>query len=216
MLVNFFLHKLRKVGLVLGLPSGLAPGPLLALVITQTLKHGTREGLKVALAPLLTDAPIIAFSLWFLIRLGGARSLMGVISLAGGAFLVFLALDSFRAQHIEPGATIAGTTMPRSIGKGALVNLLNPYPYLFWLTVGSPLLIKTWRVGAPQAGAFLGGFYVCMVGSKVFVALLAGRSRTWVTDKLYVWVMRTLGGALLVFAALFAREGFRLLGMIRD
>ena len=37
-------------GLILGLPAGLVPGPLLALVITQSLKHNMKEGIKVALA----------------------------------------------------------------------------------------------------------------------------------------------------------------------
>jgi hypothetical protein len=46
-------------GAFLGLSCGLAPGPLLALVVAQTLRHGLREGCKMALTPLVTDAPII-------------------------------------------------------------------------------------------------------------------------------------------------------------
>ena len=47
-------------GVVFGLAAGLMPGPLLALVIQQTLRHGPGEGIKVAAAPLLTDLPIVA------------------------------------------------------------------------------------------------------------------------------------------------------------
>lgn len=46
-------------GVLLGLSSGLAPGPLLALVASETLRHGVRAGVRVALAPLITDLPII-------------------------------------------------------------------------------------------------------------------------------------------------------------
>ncbi|MGD0905110.1 MAG: hypothetical protein ABR924_19595 [Terracidiphilus sp.] len=45
-------------GVLLGLFCGLAPGPLLALVLAQTLRHGAREGRKIALSPLVTDAPV--------------------------------------------------------------------------------------------------------------------------------------------------------------
>ena len=45
-------------GILLGLSAGFAPGPLLTLVIAQTLKHNVREGIKVALAPLISDFPI--------------------------------------------------------------------------------------------------------------------------------------------------------------
>ena len=50
-------------GAFLGLSCGLAPGPLLALLLAQTLRHGPGEGCKVALAPLFTDAPIIVATL---------------------------------------------------------------------------------------------------------------------------------------------------------
>ena len=54
---------LISAGLVYGLSAGFSPGPLMALVISQTLKHGIREGAKVAMAPLITDLPIILVSL---------------------------------------------------------------------------------------------------------------------------------------------------------
>lgn len=46
-------------GILLGLSGGLAPGPLLTLVASETLRHGARAGVRVALAPLLTDLPIV-------------------------------------------------------------------------------------------------------------------------------------------------------------
>ncbi len=48
----------------LGLSGGLTPGPLLTLVVSETLKYGTQAGIKVSLAPLLTDTPIILAVLW--------------------------------------------------------------------------------------------------------------------------------------------------------
>jgi len=50
-------------GVLLGWSAGLSPGPLLALLLAQTLRHGPREGCKIALTPLVTDAPIIVVAL---------------------------------------------------------------------------------------------------------------------------------------------------------
>lgn len=50
------------LGLSMGLSAGISPGPLLALVITASLRSGLKGGLLVALAPLITDAPIIILS----------------------------------------------------------------------------------------------------------------------------------------------------------
>ena len=56
-------------GVVFGLSSGVTPGPLLTLVISETLKHGKKEGIKVAIAPLLTDLPIVLVTIFILSRL---------------------------------------------------------------------------------------------------------------------------------------------------
>ena len=50
-------------GLILGFGSGIAPGPLHALVVPTTLHSGRRAGILVALAPLTTDLVIIVLSL---------------------------------------------------------------------------------------------------------------------------------------------------------
>ncbi len=53
-------------GIFIGLSAGFSPGPLMTVVISQTLHHGIKEGLKVAIAPLLTDLPIIAIIIFSL------------------------------------------------------------------------------------------------------------------------------------------------------
>ena len=91
-------------GVLLGLSAGLAPGPLLALVLAQSLRHGAREGCKVAVTPLLTDAPIILLALIIAAKLAALRPLLGVVSIAGGAFVLYLAWDCFRPvrDNAEP------------------------------------------------------------------------------------------------------------------
>ncbi len=57
------------VGAMFGLSAGFAPGPLLTLVVTQTLQYSVREGIRVSMAPLITDVPIILISFFILSRL---------------------------------------------------------------------------------------------------------------------------------------------------
>jgi hypothetical protein len=73
----------RASGAFLGLSCGLAPGPLLALMLAQTLRHGPREGCKIALAPLIIDAPIILVTLVLAAKLAQLRPLLGGVALAG-------------------------------------------------------------------------------------------------------------------------------------
>ena len=54
--------QILAMGTFLGLAAGFAPGPLLTLVISETLQHDIKSGVKVALAPIITDLPIIFFT----------------------------------------------------------------------------------------------------------------------------------------------------------
>ena len=58
-------------GIILGLSSGITPGPLLALVLSESLQHGAKAGMKVALAPVSCRIPIVALTLY---ATGGSRT----------------------------------------------------------------------------------------------------------------------------------------------
>ena len=204
--------ELLATGMVLGLAAGFAPGPLLALILAQSIRFGTREGLKVAAAPLLTDLPIVALATALVTAAAGtAGGILGAISLAGAVFVAYLGVESIRTTGVEASRP---EEAPRSWSRGALVNALSPHPYLFWITVGAPTLIRAWREGPVAAAAFLAGFYACLVGAKMLVAVVAGRSGGRLRGGAYRGVMVVLGALLLVFAVRLAAEGLRLLGVL--
>lgn len=199
-------------GMVLGLAAGLAPGPLLALVLAQSIRYGTREGLKVAAAPLITDVPIVILSVALVgAAASAATGLLGAISLAGAIFVAYLGIESLRTTGVEAGRP---DEAPRSWARGATVNALSPHPYLFWITVGAPVLLLAWEQGPLAAAAFLAGFYACLVGAKMVLAVVAGRSGGRLRGGAYRAVMAVLGGLLLLFAFRLGIEGLRLLGVL--
>ena len=132
--------------------------------------------------------------------------LLGIVSIAGGAFVLYLAWDGFRPVRV---AAEAPAEQPRSWFKGILTNLLNPHPWLFWLTVGAATLAKAMAQSWPTAVAFLCGFYLLLVGSKVLIVLLAARSRDLLARWPYRVVMRVLAVLLAFFALLLFREGLK-------
>jgi threonine/homoserine/homoserine lactone efflux protein len=160
-------------GLGLGLGAGLAPGPLLALVITTTLARGFRAGARVAFSPLVTDALVIAVSLLVVRSLPDrAAAALGV---AGGLYVVWLGIEALRDKPVDVEAP--PTDGPDPLRRGALVNLLSPHPWLFWIAVGGPLLVAAWASSPPAAVGFLVAFFSLLIGCKVAIAaLVAGGS----------------------------------------
>ena len=189
-------------GLTFGAVAGLAPGATNALILAQSIRFGWREGLKVAIAPLLTDAPIIALCTWLLTRLDDSATWLGGVAAVGAAVLVLLAVECWRARPVQPDDAPPRAT--GSIWKGVLANGLNPHPYLFWMTVGAPSLRDAWLVGPLSAVLFLAAIYGCMVGSKAALAVAASRGRRWLQGSSYRWTLRVLAVLLLVFAVQFA------------
>lgn len=194
-------------GAALGLSAGLSPGPLLALVIVQTLSYSVREGAKVAASPLLTDAPIVLAALALTSGLAAHPKPLALLTLCGAVYLGWCALTSLR---FSPTAAGPAPARPCSLRKGVLANLLNPSPYLFWGAVGAPLLAQAWGAGGFAAAAFLAGFFGCLVGSKVLVAWLTGRFGPLLGSRAYTLVMRGLGVMLLGYALWFGATAWRL------
>lgn len=199
------------IGILLGLSAGLAPGPLLTLVVSQTIQHDIKAGIKVALAPLITDFPIVVLTVFVLSRLSGFDNILGIISLIGGIVVMMMGIGGLKTKPLEIDTTVSN---PRSLLKGALVNILSPHPYLFWLGVGAPTMARAYERHLVAAAAFVAGFYVLLTGSKIVLALLVGRSKKVLTGRAYVYTMKGLGLLLCLLALFLFRDGFRLLSIL--
>jgi threonine/homoserine/homoserine lactone efflux protein len=200
-----------SAGMLLGLAAGFAPGPLLVLVISETLKHNIKAGIKVSIAPLITDVPIILISLLILSRLADFKPILGCISIFGGLFILYLGYESLKTRGVELNLSSASSS---SFRKGVITNALNPHPYIFYMTVGAPIILKGINQNLLSALSFVAIFLLFLVGSKVVLAMVVERSRAFLKGRVYIWAMRTLGSLLLFFSMILFRDGFKLLGWL--
>jgi len=200
-------------GAVVGLTAGFLPGPLMVLVIGESLRYGTVAGVRASFAPLVTDAPMIVAALVLAHWVSDLEKLSGAIALVGAGVITLMALDSMRAR---PPEAARGEVRRRSLLRGAIVNATSPHPYLFWFTVGAPTILRASEAGMVWAIAFVAVFFTGLVGGKIVVAAVVGRSRHFISGGFYRWVTRLLGVLLLGFAAVLVRDGLRLLGLLGE
>jgi threonine/homoserine/homoserine lactone efflux protein len=160
------------LGLSLGIGAGVAPGPLLAVVIRSTLEGGFAAGARVACGPLVTDLPIIVLAVVLAASLPEAA--LAGLGLVGGLFVLWLGAEALRDVPEPVEVAVGGATVAGSVRRGALVNVLNPHPWIFWITVGAPILGDG---STAQAALFLVAFYLMLIGSKVAVAAALGAGR---------------------------------------
>jgi threonine/homoserine/homoserine lactone efflux protein len=198
-------------GILFGSIAGISPGPLLTLVISETIKHNKKEGIIVSIAPILTDMPIVLLSVFVLAKLSNFKLVLGTISILGALFIGYLAYESITIKGIELNLQKFNV---QSLRRGIITNFLNPHPYLFWIAVGAPTVLKGYRVNILSVLFFISGFYLFLVGSKVLVALMVDRSKSFLKSNIYVYIIRTLGFILLLFSVIFIKDGLSYFGII--
>jgi threonine/homoserine/homoserine lactone efflux protein len=195
------------LGAGIGFVAGVSPGPVLTLVVTETLRGGWLRGAAVATRPLLADGPIVLLAVPLLSQL--PPGYVPAISLVGGLFLLYLALTTALQgrRAVVPHGELGG---PRRSARGGLLTgllarLLSPNPYLFWFFVGGPTLIQAGQVGWLAVAAFLVGYYTSIVGSNVGLAVIVHRSIGLLSDRLY-------RGLLLITSLILAAYALVLIG----
>jgi threonine/homoserine/homoserine lactone efflux protein len=162
-------------GLGLGAAAGAQPGPFQAYLINQAVRVGWRRTLLAAFAPLVSDGPIIALVLLVLSQ--GSGWMSRLLNAAGGIFILFLAWDAARAWlRFNPHAA-SPPPDSQNLWRAALMNILNPNPYIFWSLVTGPILLRGWRETPLNGLGFLLGFYAALVGINMAVIVISGAAR---------------------------------------
>lgn len=158
-------------GATLGLSGALSPGPLQAYMLAQAAKRGPWRTLPIALVPLVTDPIIISTVLAVLSRVPPA--LLRALHLGGGLFVIWLGVAALRSLRREAAAAPVHEP-PVGFVRAALVNLTNPNAWIWWSVAGGAALTSAWKASPAQGLAYLGGFYLCLVGGNALLIVLFG------------------------------------------
>jgi len=182
----------------------MAPGPLLFLVISETIKGDKVNGILIALSPILTDLPIIIATVYGLKAIGDVQTILGILSIIGALFLVYIGVQNLRL--VQP-ASIDNRNYNNSLKRGVITNLLSPHPYIFWITIGAPTFIKASAQSGSAPYLFVAGFYLLLVGSKIGVALLTTSAKDFLHSKMYMLIIKLSGIIIIILAVFMGIEG---------
>ena len=200
---------LAIAGATLGIVEGIKPGPLLTMVIRETLSGGLRAGLWTAAAPIFTDGPLVIFSLFAAAWIATNPSALLVITLAGAIFLAQMGYECF---GLEPPNMDEDTTPPTgSFLRGVITNLLNPNVYVFWFLIGGPLMasVADEEILAPIAYAIT--FLVTIMLTKAAIAYAIHRASGNISATVYRRLLAICGIVMIGFSLYYAIQAYGLL-----
>lgn len=185
------------LGFLIGLTGALAPGPTLVATINASLSGSWTAGLKVSLGHIIVETAI--FFLIILGLAGLASPYTTTIAFVGGIALIAFGLLTLSGSR---NASLATGQQQETAGPymaGLLTSAANPYFWIWWLSVGSALLIKSLEGGLLLAAVFMIGHWAADTGWYTFVSVGIARGRTVLPDTAYHRIMAACGIFLVLF-----------------
>ncbi len=149
------------------------PGPFLAYIISQVLSRGWKSVLPAAFAPLISDIPI--FILVMLVLSSVSDNMIHVLQIGGGLLLFYMAFKTFndmrkrKEQEVLPPESDKTTLF-----KAALVNFINPSPYLGWTLIMGPVFLEAWQKNSLYGIGLIASFYTTMIFSLGTLIIIFG------------------------------------------
>ena len=163
-------------GIGYGFAAAAQPGPLQTYLSSQSLTKGWKRTLPAALAPLVSDGPIIALCLLVLSQI--PLWLQRFLYVGGGLFILYLAYGAYKTwKDYDPNIPYAETESPQSLLKAVFINILNPSPYIFWSLVMGPILLTGWRQTPLYGLGLVVSFYLTMILSLGAIIIVFSSAR---------------------------------------
>ncbi len=181
----------------------LIPGPAVALVVANSIAHGSRQAL-VSVAGLITAVAfqlvLVAFSM------ASAMALLSEwfewLRWLGVAYLVYLGWRQWRAEPVALGDVCApAVSRARLYWQGVVVNATNPKT-LFFFAAFFPQFIDPLLPLGPQMALLCVTFLAIQALLDGGYALLGGRLRPWVASRARARLRNRVTGGLLIGAGL--------------
>jgi threonine/homoserine/homoserine lactone efflux protein len=189
-------------GILIGLSLAVPPGPVNAVIATESVKRSYVSGIKVGLGALTADATYLAITLVGVAVLLNNDNVKLAVSLAGGALLAYMALGILK-DHNKPIKENGRENIKNHYLTGLVIGFTNPAAILWWITAGAALIASTNMTGV--LGFFLG---IVLWVTSFSVALHYAKSKAqWV----YPLVTLVSGGVLLLFGVMLLYNGLMLI-----
>ena len=199
---------LALAGIALGIIEGIKPGPLLTMVIRETLTGGLRAGVRTAAAPIFTDGPLIIVSILLANWVADEPAILCAISILGAGFLAWMGIECFGIEPPNPDVQVIEVT--GSFRRGVLTNLFNPNVYIFWFLIGGPLMASVASEEPIAPVAYAISFLLSVILVKVVIAYFFDRTRGSLSKRAYRYALSFCGIGMLAFSAGFAYQAYEL------
>lgn len=177
--INDFYLFLASV-LLISLSGVLMPGPLFAVTLKKAAKSKS-AGALIAVGHGIVEFPLMFLIFFVLSQFEIPTIVQIVVGLVGGLLMIFMGVQAFRNRHKQEEATVS--LKRDSVLAGTWTTAANAGFILWWLTIGTTLILNAKLFGLVGFSVFAGVHWLTDFVWYTMVALLIFKSQRFWTDR---------------------------------
>lgn len=183
----------------------LLPGPLFAVTIEKAAKHKA-AGALIAIGHGIVEFPLMFLVFFVLSEFEVPFNVQAGIGIVGGLLMIFMGIQTFRNRN-KKDQKHSGTTQD-SLLAGVRTTAANPGFILWWLTVGTALILNAKIFGLGGFSLFAGLHWSCDFVWYTAVAFLIFKSQQFWTPRVHQAITFFCVAVLVGFGAWFFSSSF--------
>jgi len=212
----YTLQEMLLVAFAIGLTGALTPGPTLVATIRASVEYGWYAGPVITAGHCLVEFIVFILILaglitvagqysWLIAAFGGfALVIFGVMTILGSRTMSLSGTLNDGVSEVKPGLKSAGDKgISQVFLSGVLTSLANPFFWVWWLSIGSAMVVAGLEGGLILGAAFLVGHWVADITWYTVVSITIHQGRTLLSDTRYRAIIALCGAFLVVFGIWF-------------
>ena len=192
-------------GLLLGLPIVLISFTTMFAILQTSVNKGFYSGMQFAIGISLSDILLMSFCYFGLTQFIQDRKVQIIIGFVGTVFILLYGIYILRKKEINPPPTrkeiklkINWMGVFSEIGKGFVLNFMNPLLWIMWITI-----ISSGTTGKTKLEAIflILGIAVIIFSADMFKAFFANRLTNFLSPRV-LFIVNKVAGVVLIICAI--------------
>lgn len=176
-------------------------GPAFFALIQTALNRGFWQGVLLAFGIFLNDLMVVVLALLGSVNLIKGSENYKLLGIIGGTLLIIFGVVTLRRKEVTQNRKVdQGNNIHAIIyiGKGFLLNLANPFVWLFWITVGMSAT-ATYKADTYSLTLFFATALGIIFITDILKVFTASRLKHLLTDRFLIMINKIAGAGLILF-----------------
>ncbi|HEY4662957.1 MAG TPA: LysE family transporter [Candidatus Humimicrobiaceae bacterium] len=181
--------------MIVAFSGALVPGPMLTLVISSVARKGFWTSFFIVVGHAILELIVVIGFFLGILKFLDNPLIAKIIGLLGGIFLLYIGTDIIVSifkkkfiidfKSVLKQRTITGKSTIIVIFKGILISLMNPYWYIWWISIGAAFILKSVQFNTAGITSFYIGHISADFIWYLFIGFLVNTGRRFFNQKIY-------------------------------